>query len=66
MNEETKKALEKMEVIKKIVNADIGDLDKYYILKWYDGGWRDKSWVENEIEYRKINPLKELSKSNYF
>ena len=60
MNEETKKAYEKMQVIKKIMNANIGDLDKYYILKWYDGGWRDEEWVDNEIEHRKINPLNEL------
>lgn len=60
MNEETKRALEKMPVIKKIINSDIGDLDKYFILKWYDGGWRDEEWVNNEIEYRKMNPLKEL------
>ena len=61
MNEETKKALEKMKVIKKIMSADIGDLDKYYILKWYDGGWRDEEWVDLEIEYRKSVPLKELN-----
>lgn len=36
MNEATKKALEKMQVFKKIMSADIGDLDKYYILKWFD------------------------------
>ena len=60
MNEETKKALERMKVLKKIVNSDIGDIDKYYILKWYDSGWRDEEWVNSEIEYRKINPLKEL------
>ena len=60
MNEETKRALEKMPVIKKIINSDIGDLDKYFILKWYDGGWRDEEWVNSEIEYRKMNPLKEL------
>lgn len=60
MNEMTKEALKKMEVIKKIVNADIGDLDKYYILKWYDGGWKDEEWVECEIEYRKTNPLKTI------
>ena len=50
-----------MQVIKKIVNSDIGDIDKYYILKWYDGGWRDEEWVNNEIEFRKENPLKELN-----
>ena len=60
MNEETKRALEKMPVIKKIINSDIGDLDKYYILKWFDGGWRDEEWVNIEIEYRKMNPLIEL------
>lgn len=60
MNDSTKKALEKMQVITKIVNADIGDLDKYFIIKWYDGGWRDEAWVDNEIEYRKMNPLTEL------
>ena len=60
MNEVTKKALEKMKVIKKIVNSDIGDIDKYYILKWYDGGWRDEEWVDSEIKYRKTNPLTEL------
>lgn len=60
MNEYTKKALEKMKVITKIVNSDIGDLDKYYILKWYDGGWADEEWVDDEIEYRKTNPLKEI------
>lgn len=59
MNDRTKKALEKMQVITKIVNADIGDLDKYYILKMY-GGWRSETWVDNEIEYRKMNPLTEL------
>lgn len=61
MNEETKKALEKMQVIKKIMSADIGDLDKYYIMKWYDGGWRDAEWVDLEIEFRKDVPLKELN-----
>ena len=61
MNEETKKALDKMQVIKKIMSADIGDLDKYYIMKWYDGGWRDEEWVDLEIEYRKAVPLKELN-----
>ena len=60
MNEETKKALEKMQVIKKIMSADIGDLDKYYILKWYDGGWRDEEWVDSEIEFRKTTPLKKI------
>ena len=60
MNETTKKAIEKMRVIKKIVNADIGDIDKYYILKWYDGGWRNEEWVDTEIIFRKTNPLKEL------
>lgn len=60
MNEETKKALKRMQVIKRIVNAEIGDIDKYYILKWYDGGWRDEEWVDNEIEFRKANPLKEI------
>lgn len=60
MNEETKKALERMQVIKRIVSSDIGDIDKYYILKWYDGGWRDEEWVDNEIEFRKLNPLKEI------
>ena len=62
MNEDTMIALEKMPVIKKIVNADIGDLDKYYILKWYDGGWRDEKWVDLEIEYRKTNPLTQIGK----
>lgn len=61
MNEETKKALEKMKVIKKIMSADIGDLDKYYIMKWYDSGWRDAEWVDLEIEFRKAVPLKELN-----
>lgn len=61
MNEATKKALEKMRVIKKIMSAEIGDLDKYYILKWYDGGWCDEKWVDEEIEFRKEYPLKELS-----
>ena len=60
MNESTKKALEEMPIITKIVNADIGELDKYYILKWYISGWRDERWVEIEIEYRKMNPLTEL------
>ena len=60
MNEQTKNALEKMKVIKKIMDADIGDIDKYYILKWYDGGWRDEKWVDSEIEYRKMNPLTEI------
>ena len=60
MNDTTKKALEKMQVIKKIVNADIGDIDKYYILKWYDGGWRDEAWVDSEIEFRKMCPLEEI------
>lgn len=62
MNEITKKALEEMPIITKIVNADIGDLDKYYILKWYISGWRDERWVEIEIEYRKMNPLTELKR----
>lgn len=60
MTDNTKKALEQMPVITKIVNADIGDLDKYYILKWFIGGWRDEAWVESEIEYRKQVPLKEI------
>ena len=60
MNERTKEALEKMPVIKKIVEADIGDIDKYYILKRYITGWRDEKWVDIEIEYRKMNPLKEI------
>lgn len=60
MNENTEKALKQMPIIAKIVNADIGELDKYYILKWYIGGWRDEAWVESEIEYRKSNPLIEL------
>lgn len=60
MNENTEKALKQMSIITKIVNSEIGELDKYYILKWYIGGWRDEAWVESEIEYRKSNPLKEL------
>ena len=60
MNKATEEALRKMRVIKKIVNADIGDIDKYYILKWFDGGWRDEEWVDKEIEFRKITPLKEI------
>lgn len=63
MNEITEKALREMPVITKIINADIGELDKYYILKWYISGWRDERWVEIEIEYRKMNPLTELKKS---
>ncbi len=61
MNESTAKALKQMPTITKIVNADIDELDKYYILKWYMGGWRDEKWVESEIEYRKTNPLTELN-----
>ena len=49
-----------MPVIKKIVNADIGDIDKYYILQWYNLGWRDESWVDSEIEFRKQVPLNEI------
>ena len=49
MNEKTEKALQQMPVITKIVNADIGELDKYYILKWYIGGWRDEAWEEDGI-----------------
>ena len=60
MNENTEKALKELPIITKIVNSDIGELDKYYILKWYIGGWRDEKWVDSEIEYRKMNPLKEL------
>ena len=61
MNEATKKALEKMQVFKKIMGADIGDLDKYYILKWFDGGWVNTEWVEMQIEYRKQFPLTRLN-----
>ena len=60
MNENTERALREMPIITKIVNADIGELDKYYILKWYISGWRTEEWVDIEIEYRKNNPLKEL------
>ena len=60
MNESTERVLEKMQVIKKIMSADIGELDKYYIIKWFDGGWRDEEWVDSEIEYRKENPLTKL------
>ena len=63
MNKETKEAIEKMQVIKKIVNADIGDIDKYYILQWFNMGWRDESWVDYQIEYRKENPLQELNQA---
>lgn len=60
MNENTERALKQMIIITKIVNADIGELDKYYIIKWFISGWRDEKWVNSEIEHRKINPLKEL------
>ena len=63
MNKETKEAIEKMQVIKKIVNADIGDIDKYYILQWFNMGWRDEAWVDYQIEYRKENPLQELNQA---
>lgn len=60
MNAQTERALKNMPVIKKIVNADIGDIDKYYILKWFDLGWRDEKWVDEEIEFRKNCPLEEI------
>lgn len=63
MNKETKEAIEKMQVIKKIVNANIGDIDKYYILQWFNMGWRDEEWVDYQIEYRKENPLQELNQA---
>lgn len=60
MNENTERALKEMSIITKIVNADIGELDKYYIIKWFISGWRDEKWVDSEIEYSKIRPLKEI------
>lgn len=60
MNKNTEKALREMPVINSIMSADIGELDKYFILKWYLSGWRDEKWVEIEIEWRKMHPLEEL------
>ena len=65
MNKETEDALKKMYVIKKIVNSEINDLSKYYILSWYNSGWRDENWVDYEIEFRKNCPIQELKQSKY-
>ena len=64
MNDITKKAIEKMQVIKIIVNAEIGDIDKYYILQWFNSGWKNESWVYSEIEYRKSYPMQELKENS--
>lgn len=64
MNDTTKKAIEKMQIIKTIINAEIGDIDKYYILQWFNNGWRDESWVLSEIEYRKSYPMQELKENS--
>lgn len=46
-----KRAKEQMPTITKIVNSEIDDVSKFYIMQWYVGGWRDEAWVDAEIEY---------------
>ena len=38
----TNETPEHMPVITKIVNTDLEDIDKYYILQWCISGWRDE------------------------
>lgn len=57
---ETQKALNKMKTIRKIMDSKLDDLSAYYILKWYETGWRDEEWVKSEIKYRLEYPIEEV------